>query len=326
MKKLKNQYTILNYQWEKIMIDFINEYYSATEYFYIFMINRVETYTNKKGKEVPKTREYLHNKKTFNDYYEKFVKMNKSYNWDFYMSVNTFKEDCSNRWNINVDSYKSLFFDIDYNGKEISKRIIKELGKPTYFIKTSQEKYQLIYELETPLKGTYEDYKGYGLILEKLTKYFKSDNTHDLARVGRLSGSINNKKGNGFNTFFKKFKYKYTIEHFEKYIAGNNIELPQPTKVVRQRKKKKENKETDIKIDMYDYIDYDKYKKIYSKILNYSNHNDLSRIDYTFIRRIRNELEEDYENILSVLSYCRDNLMIKHGHEIERYITLKIES
>ena len=74
---------------------------------------------------------------------------------------------------------------------------------------------------------------------------------------------------------------------------------------------------------LYDYIDYDKYLKAYNRIKKYKN--DLSVVDFIFIKRFKAELEEDFENILSVLRFCRSDLMAKHSHHIEDYINNKIE-
>jgi len=205
------------------MNSFINDYFIPNEYFYIFLLNRVETEIDYKGKEVKKTREYKHNLQSFNKWYSKFVKMNNNHNWDIYFSINPFKEDKNNRYEINVDSYKSLFFDIDYNGEEIARKIISVLGQSTYTIRTSENKYQLLYQLENKFNGSFEELKEYKEVLKLLTYHFKTDNTFDLARVGRVPELTNNK--NGFKIKYKNNNIKYDIKHFKKYIEDNNIVL-----------------------------------------------------------------------------------------------------
>lgn len=304
------------------MNKFINDYFIEEEYFYIFLLNRVETEIDYKGREVKKTREYKHNLKSFNDWYSKFEKMNKNHNWDIYFSINPFKEDAKNRYEVNVDSYKSLFFDIDKDGEEVAKKIISVLGQSTYTIRTSDNKYQLIYQLDKSFKGSFEELKEYKEILKKLTYLFETDNTFDLARVARVPLLINNK--NGFKIKYKNNNIKYDIQHFKKYIEDNNIILPSKTlkKVSKTQIKKKSNKIYEDNV-LYNYIDYNKYLKAYNGIKKYKN--DLSVVDFIFIKRFKSELEEDFENILSVLRYCRDDLMVKHSHHIEDYIFNKIE-
>ena len=305
------------------MNEFINSYFIEEEYFYIFLLNRVETEINYKGVEVKKTREYKHNLKSFNKWYSKFKIMNKNHNWDIYFSINPFKEDAKNRYEVNVDSYKSLFFDIDTDGEQIARKIIAELGQSTYTIRTSDNKYQLIYQLENSFKGSFEELKEYKEVLKKLTYHFETDKTFDLARVARVPLLINNK--NNFKIKYKNNGIKYDIQHFKKYIKDNNIILPSktPKKVSKTQNYKKSNKVYEDNV-LYDYIDYNKYLKAYNRIKKYKN--DLSTVDFIFIKRFKTELEEDFENILSVLRFCRSDLMAKHSHHIEDYIYNKIEN
>ncbi|MDF1876031.1 hypothetical protein JHD48_09810 [Sulfurimonas sp. SAG-AH-194-I05] len=304
------------------MNNFINNYFNNEEYFYIFLLNRIETEINFKGKVVKKTREYKHNLKSFNEWYQKFQTMNKNHNWDIYFSINPFKTDSKNRYEINVSEYKSLFFDIDEDGENTAKKIISTLGSSTYTIRTSKEKYQLIYQLETPFKGNFEELKEYKEVLKILTYHFKTDHTFDLSRVGRVPELINNK--NDWNIKYKNNNILYNIEHFKKYIIDNDIKIPAKTPK-KTPKKTLKDKPMEIYEDnvLHDNINYEKYLKSYNHLKKYNK--DLSAVDFTFIKRYKEELEEDFEDILSILRYCREDLMEKHGHEIERYITLKIE-
>jgi len=121
------------------MNTFINQYFNKEDTFYIFLLNR-----NTKG-----TKSYYHNLDSFNKFYKlNYQKWNKK-GVDIYFSLNTFKkiDNVIFRRENHIKNFKSIFFDIDINGSITKNFIIKELGIPTYIIQTSEEKYQLIYEL-----------------------------------------------------------------------------------------------------------------------------------------------------------------------------------
>jgi len=221
------------------------------------------------------------------------------------------------------------------------------LGRPSYIIQTSPDKYQFIYRFDNEIveerlfEYVYE-------ISKTLTKYFqdvifngdkeKIDNTFDMSRVGRLPSSINAK--NGFKVKWWKTDLRYSLSHFEDFIKDNNITwrkrkettIKTPKKVSKTPLKSKLIKVYEEN-DLVAGIDYKSYKFAYSMIIknmfrNKSLEVDYSRADQAFFRRYKKDFEEelgnDIEIIITILRYCRKNLMEVHGHEIERYIELKI--
>lgn len=310
------------------MNKFINDYFNEENIFFI------------SAKEHPNDYKLsvYRNLKSFNYHYKDLKQRNIS-KQSIYFSLNTFQfiDNKISRKREHLKSIKSLFFDFDKDGKETGNKVVKLLGRPTYIIQTSPDKYQFIYKFVNEITNK-ELFEYVYEISKTLTKYLQEvifegdkeriDNTFDMSRVGRLPLFQNAK--NNFEVKWWKTNNQYTLNHFINFIEENDIEWrtrtdkpPKTNKSLPKTNKKTKSIEIYEDNELFDYINYEKYLKAYNYLKK--NNKDLSRVDFTFIKRFKKELEEDFENILSVLRYCRKDLMTKHGHEIERYINKKIE-
>jgi hypothetical protein len=266
-----------------IINNFINQYFEDGEIFYIFFLNRNTNATQQRYCDL----------KYFNkNYQDLWSEWNKK-EVDIYFSLNNFKwiDKKISRKKRNVKDIKTLFFDIDIDAETIKPLIIKELGKPTYVIQTSQNKYQLLYVLE----NTDIDFNDFETISKTLTYHFKTDKTFDISRVSRLPNNINNK--NGFMVNYEYNHIKYDIKHFQDYINLNNIILEETikdksfktsNKVIAEKHKQKEKinietnptNQSNIKKKFNkNLIDYD---FVYQDLLS-QNNNDYSAADFDFV-------------------------------------------
>ncbi|MEN4046594.1 hypothetical protein [Sulfurimonas sp. NWX367] len=317
------------------MIDFINEYFNDKELFFI---------TAKEHPNDFKLSVYKH-KYSFK-YFVEELKERQELKQSIYFSINTFKyiDGEISRKEDNLHKIKSLFFDFDKDGYEVGNKVKEIFGRPSYIIQTSQDKYQFIYQFDKPIETNFEYIYE---ISKTLTKYLqeevfnedkeKIDNTFDMSRVGRLPNTINAK--NGFKVKWWKTDILYSLKYWENLIKELNMKWRTRDEDKRVKNNNKntlktvKNKKSIESIDKYDFINYERYLKTY-KSIEYNRFKrrklkiDKSIVDMSFLKRFKNEFESEFGNdievIKSILAYCREDLIEKHGHEIERYIENKI--
>lgn len=288
---------------------FLEEYFEEKEIFYIFLLNR-------KTKE---TKQYYHTLESF----KKYEKMLKNYNlngWDVYYSINEFNkiEDKITRKENFVSGVKSLFFDIDENAETVVPNIKKSLGNPTFQVKTSENKYQLIYQFNNILKEDFEDFKD---ISRTLTYHFETDKTFDLSRVARLPVFENNK--NGFLVVSAGFEVKYNLKHFKDFINNNNIEMVFDNKKVNtsidntKKKEKKEKPSYSMETINTNKSPYSfKYREFLSKNGGDYSAADMSLVVYLIkVRKLKNQ-----KTIFKHFINTCPNLWERHNN-IEEYFT-----
>lgn len=300
--------------------DFINTYYTPGEIYLFGFINRQPT--NKYMKNG-----WFWTKQLKDTSFEKIEKLN-YYNKCIYLSLNVFDGTLTEKGNISraesaVKEIKSIFFDIDKKGPEIKEKVIAELGDPTFEIQTSEKKYQLIYQFE---KNITEDFAFIKNISYTLTKYFQTDNTFDLPRIFRAPFYKNQKPGNGFDVKVKYNEKYFKKEYFLEYLQKNNIELldsevekkkPKPVKITATKPETVKTKD-----NIYENINFNPKNKYYEKYLEQVKNcnNDKSRADITFVRFLMYR-KMSFENAIKNLKECREDLIQKHRHEINHYIS-----
>lgn len=275
--------------------DFINEYFTDTDIFYI-------------GTKDRKTGDWKQYALTKNEVNYKLLEQFNYYKKDIYISLNTFKEK-KGRWESNVAKTDKIFFDIDINGDEIKNKIIEELGEPTYLLQTSKNKWQLIYQLDKSYNK--EDIKR---VSKLLSHHFNTDKTFDLARVFRAPFFINNK--NGFKVQIMKlsmFQKKPTLEHFENYIIKNNIQETEQEKQKTQSTTKSTNK-------ILSNVNFNPSNKFIDRYLEMveSCNNDKSAADLKFVRYLMYR-RYSFKSAIKNLLECREDIFTKHKN-IDTYI------
>lgn len=186
-------------------IQFIKDYFSSEENFFIFTLDR--------NTDKVYQRTFTTQHPDLENYIKKCLYFN-SKGSDIYYSLNTFKkvDNKLQRRHANVNSIKSFYFDIDTDMKIIYPKIIELLGVPTYDINTSPKKKQLIYKFDHTYQG---DYTYFSQLLEGLTKHFKTDKTFDTPRVFKLVGSGLQNNKNGYKINFTKNENYFAFEKFE---------------------------------------------------------------------------------------------------------------
>lgn len=308
--------------------DFISEFYEPEDIFYVGF----------KSREANPQVTWFHKPHTIESFLielKKIQKMNERYKKDVYLSLNTFKSPDKGRFEHNVRDVRYQFFDIDYDAENIKNRIIDELGEPTYIIKTSKNKYQLLYGLEGEV-----DPELSKRISKTLSEYFGTDHTFDLARVFRCPYLINNK--NGFEVKIEKLGVLNRLERFTEFINSQNIPLMELDEKKPKQSKKTENKSlfdveseptTEPAKNNSNKKSVKKLKKA-SETTKYNSKNkyigtyekqvekvegDRSRADLAFVRFLMYR-HMSFENAIKNLEQVRDDLFTKHGHEIEHYI------
>ena len=302
------------------MNNFINEYFansSKSDSFYLVFKNNVKNqYTGSIYK----------NKFSYKYIYEDIIKRNNA-GESIYFSLNHFKyiEDEISRKELNLSSIKSLFFDIDKDGEETAKKIISMLGQSSFTIRTSEDKYQLIYQFEEDIRDS-SQFEYIYQVSKTLTKFFqievfnedkeRIDNTFDGSRVARLPNLINCK--NGFKIKYKNNNIKYNLKHFEDFIETHNCEIRTRNDETKKKTKKTTTKTTktplktikskkiDNSITLYDFIDYKPYLFAYNMIkknmfISKKLEIDYSRLDQAFFRRNKKRFNEEYENDIETI-------------------------
>lgn len=247
---------------------------------------------------------------------------------DIYFTLNSYQEQTGKIKRVEslVNGIKSFYFDIDKEVDLIYPKIIELFGEPTYKITTSENKYQLIYKFDKPFKGDFTYFKqllkGVVYHLHPLDKLF------DIARIFRLAGYRNKKPSNkDFLVAVEKQESYYTFEQFEHIAKPLMLTENKPLKKSAQTLPKSKNIKNAAHYS--DEANFDKYKGITKKVnKKYSElltkyKNDKSTADLAFVKWLRYSKMIDDEEILTLkLFEARgyENLMQKHGYQIEYYI------
>ncbi|MFY4789363.1 DNA-primase RepB domain-containing protein [Aliarcobacter butzleri] len=292
------------------IINFIENYFSEEECFFITTINHT---TNK-------TNNFHHNINTFKKYINSIQSKNTSDS--IYFTLNAFKSYSNsilNNYNTpsktkeNVSHIKALIFDFDNptTSKMNLTNLVKSLNiVPSYVLQTSENKFQVCFKLN----NTNIDFKEYELINKTLAKYFDSDsNVCSIEKVFRFPHFFNKKNNYETNFKTKNFNNSYDFDLFKNYVLNNldnedmqkyyneniniqqNIKTQKIEKIVSPVAAKIEVKEVDKK-----YIS--KYK-----IILKNNFDDASNCDILYIKE-RAKIEKDFDIIFNEILYIREQL------------------
>lgn len=247
---------------------------------------------------------------------------------DIYFTLNSYQEQTGNIKRVEslVTSIKSFYFDIDKEVELLYPKIINLFGEATYKITTSEGKYQLIYKFDKPFKGDFTYFKqllkGVVYHLHPLDKLF------DIARIFRLAGYRNKKPSNkDFLVSVEKQENYYTFEKFERiakpFMLVENKPLKKSAQTLQKSKtiKNTAHSSDGDKFEEYKGITKKVNKKYNELLVKYKN--DKSTADLAFVKWLRySKMIQDEETLTLKLFEARgyENLMQKHGYQIEYYI------
>lgn len=315
-------------------LEFIDWYYNDSDSFFITLIN------NNTGN----TRNYYHNKKTFQHSFKQVAYSNSDLNKSVYFTINGFKDvnECelneykqARKTKSNVQKIKSIVFDFDEPESSLVDlaHLIESLGiTPTYIIETSPKKFQVCYRLE----DSQIDFKEYELVNKTLAKLFKSDiNVCSIEKVFRMPFFINRKNDfqckiiefNPNNTYsFDIFKDKVATyisqnETLNDYYIGLSLKnKPKPMKCNKTPKKRIQSPKKGVKSTLIDniLIDVDiQFIKKYKTLLKY-NHDDASVVDILYIKQ-RAKSSTSYNEIFKEIISIRELVNKPLLRDLEAY-------
>lgn len=290
------------------MKNFINKYFNNDEYFFISFINHSD------NRDI---QNYLHNKESFNKFYEKFLYKNKKQS--MYFTFNTFKKDSKQKIKLNVKEIKSIIFDFDdvENSKKDLKNLMNIFPDYFYILETSKQKYQICYKFENKTNIEFEEFEK---IHYTLSDYFHSDkNICSIEKLSRFPKSFNRKNDYETKMFYNKNKNITELNEFINFINENNIELlekPSKHKTTELKEIKTEKKEIKT-ISLIENLEIKeellkKYNSIYQRL------KDSSKVDILYIRE-RKKKTNDFNLIFSEIMKIREKLNLPLKRTIDVY-------
>lgn len=291
------------------MKNFIDKYFKNDEYFFISFINHSD------NRDI---QNYLHNKESFNKFYEKFLYKNKKQS--MYFTFNTFKKDSKQKIKTNVKKIKSIFFDFD---SETSKTDLKKLCEvfPNFFyiLQTSENKYQICYKFNNEIEKEFEEFEK---IHYTLSSYFSSDlNVCSVEKLFRFPKSINKKNDFETKMFYNKNKNNTEFIEFINFINENNIELlEKPSKQKKENQELKEIKTEKKEIKTISIIENLEIKEELLKKYNsiFKRLKDASKVDILYIRERKKKIN-DFNLIFSEIIKIREKLNLPLKRTIDVY-------
>lgn len=291
------------------ILSFIHNYFSNDEYFFIGFNN----HHNKRD-----FKEYKHNKESFIKHIEKIYYHNQEKS--LYFTFNSFNKDNYHKTKENVLSIKSIVFDFDdvETSLKCLNNIIKVFPNFNYVLKTSQNKFQILYYFNEEItdRNLFEEFE---LINKTLSVYFGSDtNVCSIEKYFRLPYTVNKK--NDFQTEITFKNLKSDFKDFKDFVFSNDdlkkifeeLKNKDKTKKVKSlltdidaktEIKKLENK---INFTELDFTIEEKLLKKYISILKYVN-DDSSICDILYIKE-RKKIETDYNLIFNEILIIRKNI------------------
>lgn len=175
--------------------------------------------------------------KLLSDKFLAFLRAKNSEGYNIYISVNKLKPTAKKRTkDAFEEEQRTIYLDIDgdklgVDGLKLLERIIQEqnLPEPTLIIRTSKDNYQAVWTLSEKKPANQLE-----IIMKTLASKYNLDYTQDIARVFRLAGFYNRKKGKGNLVYIAKGStlQQVDFEPFEKLL---------PTLTAVKRKKEEEH-------------------------------------------------------------------------------------
>lgn len=137
---------------------------------------------------------------------------NENESCDIYLGMNTLKPEARGRTKEDIQSIRHLYLDIDVDGPSVLARIQKSnlVPPPNYTLKTSPDKFQLVWRVENVLQEQAE------LLQRAMARKFGGDPAAtDSTRVLRLPGFLNRK----YDTEFRVQAEKHTdrVHHLQDF-------------------------------------------------------------------------------------------------------------
>jgi putative DNA primase/helicase len=145
-----------------------------------------------------------------------------------YFSTATFKTNAISRSGENCDKFVSLFSDVDDDNRDLSRSIVldllENLESPPTLIVDSGHGLQPHWLLSEPV----EDAARIEVARKKLQSLTASDGVHDAARVMRLVGTHNSKRGDWFEVRVVSYRpeYRYSLEALEEWLDRQGVIVP----------------------------------------------------------------------------------------------------
>ena len=247
---------------------FLNKWHKDDD-FYIFLLNH-KTNENKTFK---------HNNESFNKYEETIEHYNDN-GYSVYYTVNSFDSDSSFRRKDTVREIKAIWLDVDTpeTAEEIYSKVVETFGRPSYKIRTSKGKFQVLYKLKKPLKNTPRNRFIVESTMKILAKYFDTDmSTVGIQQIFRLPGFKNCKYDNTDSYVMSSSKKEYDLIDFVRF--ANKVKTD---KVFEKKINKFELQDIEITVNKYEGIDND-HKRRYGYFLKIKNR-DASIADILYIK------------------------------------------
>jgi len=176
--------------------------------------------------------------KLLSDKFLAFLRAKNSEGYNIYISVNKLKPTAKKRTkDAFEEEQRTIYLDIDgdklrIDGFKLLERIIREqnLPEPTLIIRTSKDNYQAVWTLSEERPAQQLE-----AVMKNLADKYGLDHTQDIARVFRLAGFYNRKKGKGNLVYIAKSStlQQVDFEPFEKL-------LPNLTAVKRRKEKERQ--------------------------------------------------------------------------------------
>lgn len=270
-------------------MSFLKEWHGEDKFF-IFLLD------TKTGKNMT----FPHTVNSF-EQYEKTIESYNEKGFNVYYTVNSFNSKDNVRRKDTVETIKAIWFDVDTpdTAEDIYKAITKEFGIPTYRIRTSKGKFQVLYKLEKPLPNTERNRFIVESVMKILAEHFGTDGaTTGIQQIFRLPGYKNMKYTNMNSYVEKRTKRVYGLKKFVKF--ANKVKK---TKVFEKKINKYELQDVEITVDKYEPIG-EHHKKIYGFFLKKKNR-DASVADILYLKN-RKEAGVSFEVAMKEICELRD--------------------
>jgi hypothetical protein len=189
--------------------------------------------------------------KLLSDKFLAFLKAKNSEGYNIYITLNRLKPEAKKRTKADFEEeQKAIYLDIDgdklgKDGFELLERIINENGlpKPTLALRTSKRNVQAVWVLSEKRPAQQLE-----AVMKNLANKYGLDHTQDIARVFRLAGFFNRKKGKGDFVYIAKISTLKPVdfEPFEKF-------LPNLTALKRKREEEKLTSYFEANVELFEY-------------------------------------------------------------------------
>lgn len=189
-------------------------------------------------------------KNLLSDKFLAFLRAKNKEGYNIYITINKLKPEARKRTKSDFEeNQRAIYLDIDgdklnKDGLEILGKIISEnnLPKPTLVLKTSAKNCQAVWVLNEERKAQQLE-----AIMKNVAERYGLDYTQDIARVFRLAGFFNRKKGKGNFVYIDRKRSSFKAVDFEPFMKF----LPTLTRL--KKKQEQEKEEFELNVDYFKY-------------------------------------------------------------------------